>query len=118
MLSQNDINQARAIIRGKLHRTPLMSATALGEMSGTQLWLKCEMLQKTGSFKPRGALTKLAHLSREEKERGLISASAGNHAQGLAFAARLEGVRATIVMPEHAPQAKANAVRGYGAEVF
>lgn len=117
MITQNDINQARELIRGKLHRTPIVSATALGEMSGTTLFLKCEMLQKTGSFKPRGALNKLAHLSPEEKARGLISASAGNHAQGVAYAARLENVRATIVMPEKAPQAKVNAVRGYGAEV-
>jgi threonine dehydratase len=118
MITQNDINQARELIRGKLHRTPVVSATALGEMSGVSLFLKCEMLQKTGSFKPRGALNKLAHLSQEEKARGLISASAGNHAQGVAYAARLENVRATIVMPEKAPQAKVNAVRGYGAQVI
>jgi threonine dehydratase len=117
VITQTDINQARELIRGKLHRTPVVSATALGEMSGTTLFLKCEMLQKTGSFKPRGALNKLAHLSPEEKARGLISASAGNHAQGVAYAARLENVRATIVMPEKAPQAKVNAVRGYGAQV-
>lgn len=117
LLTQSDINQAREVIRGKLHRTPVMSATALGEMSGVNLFLKCEMLQKTGSFKPRGALNKLTHLSPEEKSRGLISASAGNHAQGLAYAARLHNLHATIVMPEKAPQAKVNAVRGYGAEV-
>jgi len=117
MLTQNDINEARAIIHGKVHRTPVVSATMLGEVSGTNLYLKCEMLQKTGSFKPRGALNKLAHLSAAEKARGLISASAGNHAQGVAYAARLENVQATIVMPENAPQAKVNAVRGYGAEV-
>ena len=117
MLIQQDINEARAIIRGKVHRTPVVSATMLGEASGTNLFLKCEMLQKTGSFKPRGALNKLAHLSAAEKARGLISASAGNHAQGVAYAARLENVRATIVMPENAPQAKVNAVRGYGAEI-
>ena len=117
MLTQQDINEARAIIRGKVHRTPVVSATMLGEASGTNLFLKCEMLQKTGSFKPRGALNKLAHLSAADKARGLISASAGNHAQGVAYAARLENVRATIVMPENAPQAKVNAVRGYGAGV-
>lgn len=118
MITQNDIDSARGLIRGKLHRTPVVSATALGEMSGTKLFLKCEMLQKTGSFKPRGALNKLAHLTPEEKARGLISASAGNHAQGVAYTARLENVHATIVMPENAPQAKVNAVRGYGAEVI
>jgi threonine dehydratase len=117
MLTLATINEARAIILGKVHRTPIVSAHALGAASGTDLYLKCEMLQKTGSFKPRGALTKLAHLSPAEKARGLISASAGNHAQGLAYAAGLEGVRATIVMPADAPQAKINAVRGYGGEV-
>ncbi|HLF23547.1 MAG TPA: pyridoxal-phosphate dependent enzyme, partial [Burkholderiales bacterium] len=118
MLTQNDINEACEIIRGKVHRTPLVSATMLGETTGTNLFLKCEMLQKTGSFKPRGALNKLAHLSAAEKARGLISASAGNHAQGVAYAARLENVRVSVVMPENAPLAKVNAVRGYGAEVL
>jgi threonine dehydratase len=118
LLTQTAINEARGIIRSKLHRTPIVSASALGELSGTQLYLKCEMLQKTGSFKPRGALNKLAHLSREEKARGLISASAGNHAQGVAYAARSENIRATIVMPADAPQAKINAVRAYGGQVI
>lgn len=116
-ITQSDINQARRVIHGKLHRTPTVSASALGEMSGVQLYLKCEMLQKTGSFKPRGAFNKLGHMTREEKARGLISASAGNHAQGVAFVARTEGVKATIVMPADAPQAKINAVRGYGGQV-
>lgn len=116
-ITQTEINQARRVIHGKLHHTPTVSASALGEMSGVQLYLKCEMLQKTGSFKPRGAFNKLAHMTREEKAHGLISASAGNHAQGVAFVARTENVRATIVMPNDAPQAKINAVRGYGGQV-
>lgn len=86
-------------------------------MMGVQLFLKCEQFQKTGSFKPRGALNKLAHLSDQEKARGLVSASAGNHAQGLAYAARAFGVHATIVMPRDAPQAKIDAVRGYGGTI-
>lgn len=117
MVTQSEIDEARGVIKGKLHRTPTISASALGEMSGVNLYLKCEMLQKTGSFKPRGALNKLVHMSADEKARGLISASAGNHAQGVAFAARMENVRATIVMPADAPQAKINAVRGYGGTV-
>src|SRR6476646_4321972 len=100
MVNQNDINDARTLIQGKLHCTPLMSATALGEMAGVQLFLKCEQFQKTGSFKPRGAVNKLAHLSQAERDKGLVSASAGNHAQGLSYAARAFGAHATIVMPQ------------------
>lgn len=117
MITQNDINAARAIIQNKLHRTPTISASALGEIAGVNLFLKCEQFQKTGSFKPRGALNKLAQLSEAERARGLVSASAGNHAQGLAYAARAFGARATIVMPQDAPQAKIDAVRGYGGEI-
>lgn len=116
-VSLDDVYEARRLNAGKLHRTPVMPATALGEMAGVRLWLKCEQFQKTGSFKPRGALNKLAHLSQAERDRGLVSASAGNHAQGLAYAARTYGAQATIVMPANAPQAKINAVRGYGGAV-
>jgi len=117
LVTQNEINDARNIIHGKLHRTPILSASALGEIAGAQLFLKCEQFQKTGSFKPRGALNKLAHLSDAERARGLVSASAGNHAQGLSYAARAFGAHATIVMPQDAPQAKIDAVRGYGGEI-
>lgn len=112
-----DIHDARRVIQSKVHRTPILAASALGEMAGVNLYLKCEQFQKTGSFKPRGALNTLAHLSQEERARGLVSASAGNHAQGLAFAARAYGAKATIVMPSDAPQAKVNAVRGYGGTI-
>jgi len=117
MVGLNDIHEARRVIRDKVHRTPMLSASALGEMVGVRLFLKCEQFQKTGSFKPRGALNTLAHLSDEEKARGLVSASAGNHAQGLAYAARAHGAQATIVMPADAAQAKVNAVRGYGGKI-
>lgn len=117
MTSLSDINHAREVIHGKLHRTHTLSASALGELAGVQLFLKCEQFQKTGSFKPRGAVNKLAHLSQEDKARGLVSASAGNHAQGLAYAARAFGAHATIVMPQDAPQAKIDAVRGYGGDI-
>lgn len=117
MVTRNDIRDARETIHGKVHRTPILSASALGEMTGVKLFLKCEQFQKTGSFKPRGALNTLAHLSDEEKARGLVSASAGNHAQGLAYAARAYVAQATIVMPSDAPQAKVNAVRGYGGKI-
>lgn len=117
LINQSDIDSARRAIQGKVHRTPTLSASALGEMAGVNLFLKCEHFQKTGSFKPRGALNKLAHLSPQELARGLVSASAGNHAQGLSYAARTFGAHATIVMPEDAPQAKIDAVRGYGGDI-
>ncbi|HEV2037000.1 MAG TPA: threonine/serine dehydratase [Candidatus Eremiobacteraceae bacterium] len=117
LITQLQIDEARAILKGKVHRTPLVPATTIGKQFGAQLYLKCENLQRTGSFKPRGALNKVAHLSAEEKAKGLIAVSAGNHAQGVAYAAQREGLKATIVMPENAPQAKADATRGYGAEV-
>jgi threonine dehydratase len=117
LITQAQIDEARAILKGKVHRTPLVPATTIGKQFGAQLYLKCENLQRTGSFKPRGALNKVAHLSAEEKAKGLIAVSAGNHAQGVAYAAQREGLKATIVMPENAPQAKADATRGYGAEV-
>jgi len=118
LIAQAQIDEARAILKGKVHRTPLVPATTIGKQFGAQLYLKCENLQRTGSFKPRGALNKVAHLSAQEKAKGLIAVSAGNHAQGVAYAAQREGLKATIVMPENAPQAKADATRGYGAEVI
>ncbi len=111
------IDEARRIIHGKVHRTPTLTAATIGEQFGAQLFFKCENLQKTGSFKPRGALNKLAHLTPDEKGKGLIAVSAGNHAQGVAYAAQREGLKAVIVMPEGSPQAKVDATRGYGAQV-
>jgi len=101
-----------------VHRTPLVSAQLLGERAGVRLSLKCESFQKTGSFKPRGALNKVLSLSSEEKARGLVTVSAGNHAQAVAWAARLAGVSCTVVMPSSAPRSKIGAVKGYGAEVI
>ncbi|MBI5877867.1 MAG: pyridoxal-phosphate dependent enzyme [Chloroflexi bacterium] len=118
MITQEQIDEARGIIKGKLHRTPVVPATTIGKLIEAQLYFKCENLQRTGSFKPRGAINKLAHLSAEEKGRGLIAVSAGNHAQGVAYAAQREGAQATIVMPDNAPQAKVDATRGYGAQVI
>jgi threonine dehydratase len=83
-----------------------------------RLFLKCENFQKTGSFKPRGALNKILSLSESERSRGLVTVSAGNHAQGVAWAARIAGASATVVMPTDAPRSKIEAVRGYGAEVI
>lgn len=117
MLSVDTIRAARERIAGHVHLTPMLSATRLGARAGVQLFLKCESLQKTGSFKVRGALNKLASLDTEERGRGVVTVSAGNHAQALAWASRAAGVRCTVVMPERASRTKVDASRGYGAEV-
>src|ERR671911_483203 len=88
MVERADVERAAEVIRGRLHRTPLLSCRTLGD----DVFLKAELLQRTGSFKPRGVLTKLASLTGEEKARGVIAASAGNHAAALAFGAALEGI--------------------------
>ncbi len=118
MIPLSEIRSAAARIAGKVHRTPLLSASAIGERAGgVRLYLKCESFQKTGSFKPRGALNKVLSLSPTERERGLVTVSAGNHAQAVAWAARVAGAAATVVMPTDAPRSKVEAVKGYGGEI-
>ncbi len=117
MLALSSIHAARARIAGRVHVTPTVSATRVGQPAGVRLFLKCENLQKTGSFKPRGALNKLATLDAAARARGVVTVSAGNHAQALAWAARSEGVKATVVMQAAASPTKVAASRGYGAEV-
>ncbi len=117
MISLQDIEAARDVIAGRLHRTPVMGSTYLGEQVGVKLVFKLEMFQKTGSFKPRGVLNNMHHLSDEEKARGIISLSAGNHAQALAYAATASGLASTIVMPASAVKSKIEATRAYGGEV-
>jgi len=112
-----DVLDAVPRVRPHLHRTPLVSSRTLSELTGLDLWLKCENLQKTGSFKPRGGLNRLATLTPEQRQAGVITISAGNNAQGIAFAARVAGVHAVLVMPETAVASKVAATRGYGAEV-
>jgi threonine dehydratase len=112
-----DIRTAADRIRGRVHRTPMLSATTIGDRAGVRLRLKCENFQKTGSFKPRGALNKILSLTDDERARGLITVSAGNHAQAVAWAAREVQVPAVVVMPSGAPRSKLDAVRGYGAEI-
>ena len=115
-----DVVKAKRVIHGRVHRTPLLSASALGGMAQppVRLFLKAETLQKTGAFKVRGALNKMAGLSAEQKRRGLITVSAGNHAQAVAWSAAAEGIPATVVMVETAVRSKVEATRGYGAEVI
>jgi len=116
-MSRDDVLAARDAIAGRLHRTPVFSSATLGERTGAPVHLKAELFQRTGSFKPRGVLTKLASLSDEEKGRGVIGISAGNHAQALAYCAALERIDALIVMWEGASAQKIEATRAYGAEV-
>ena len=116
-VSLADIRQARAELEGISIYTPLEGARWLSEHLGAQVWLKAENLQRTGSFKIRGAYVRIKNLSDEEKARGVVAASAGNHAQGVALAAKMLGIQATVYMPEGAPIPKLNATRGYGAEV-
>ncbi|MBM7807407.1 threonine dehydratase [Geodermatophilus bullaregiensis] len=116
LVSGADVADAAALLEGIVRRTPLEHSRALAERVGGPVWLKCENLQHTGSFKFRGAYTRLARLTPDERARGVVAASAGNHAQGVALAARMLGVRATVFMPESAPLPKVAATRGYGAE--
>jgi threonine dehydratase len=116
-LDLNAVRAARQRIADRVHHTPVFSSTRLGDRVGVRLLLKCENLQKTGSFKSRGVLNKLGELDATARARGVVTVSAGNHAQALAWAARAEGIRATVVMPAAASTAKVEASRGYGAEV-
>jgi threonine dehydratase len=117
LLSLDDVRAARERIGGRLHRTPLLSSRTLSEIVGADVHLKAELFQRTGAFKPRGVLNKLATLSEEEKARGVISISAGNHAQALAYAAAVEGIDALVVMWQTASAMKIAAARAYGATV-
>src|SRR5437870_1430876 len=112
-----DVERARTVVTPLVHRTPLLSSRQLGERIGAAAYLKAENLQRTGSFKPRGATYAIATLPPEKRERGIVTMSAGNAAQAIAYAARAVGARVTIAMPESAPQTKIEATRGYGAEV-
>ncbi|MDZ7780018.1 MAG: threonine/serine dehydratase [Gemmatimonadota bacterium] len=113
-----NLRAAHARIADAVHRTPLIHSRTLSERVGTPVHLKCENLQKTGSFKVRGALNRIGALTREERDRGVITISAGNHAQAVAWAADAAGVRSTVVMPERASPTKVRASREYGAEVI
>ena len=112
-----DVERARQVVGPVLHRTPLFSSRSLSERIGTRAFLKAENFQRTGSFKPRGAVYAISKLSEEERKRGIVTVSAGNAAQAIAFAARSAGVPVIVVMPKTAPQAKVDATRGYGAEI-
>ncbi|HUM01230.1 MAG TPA: pyridoxal-phosphate dependent enzyme [Thermoanaerobaculia bacterium] len=113
-----DVKAAHERIAPYVHRTPVVTSRTLDARTGARLFLKCETFQKVGAFKARGAFSRLLLLSREERRRGVVAFSSGNHAQAVALAARTLGVPATIVMPTDAPGLKLAATRGYGAEVL
>ncbi|MEO7071413.1 MAG: threonine ammonia-lyase [Nostocoides sp.] len=116
-VTPDDIRAAREILSEVIEPTPLEHNRALSERSGVDVFLKCENLQRAGSFKVRGAYTRMSRLTPEEKARGVVAASAGNHAQGVALAARMLGIEARIYMPLGAPMPKIAATKGYGATV-
>jgi threonine dehydratase len=117
MIDVDDVREARERVRETSRHTPLDYSHTYSEMTGAEVHLKLENFQRTGSFKIRGATNRIETLSESQREAGVVTASAGNHAQGVALAATRSGVDAKIVMPEHAPISKIKATRGYGAEV-
>ncbi len=117
MVTYDDVARAAERLEGVAHRTPVATSRTLDGRLGAHLFLKCENLQRVGAFKFRGAYNAIAKLSPEERARGVLTYSSGNHAQAIALASRLLGVSATIVMPENAPAAKRRATEGYGGSV-
>jgi threonine dehydratase len=117
-VSYADVAAAAARIAGHAHRTPVLTSRTVNARTGAEVFFKCENFQRIGAFKFRGAYNALAQLSDEQKRRGVLAFSSGNHAQAIALAGQLLGIRTTIVMPDDAPPVKLAATRGYGAEVI
>ncbi|WP_344101911.1 threonine ammonia-lyase [Myceligenerans crystallogenes] len=116
-VTADDVRAAATLLDGVITRTPVVESRALSQLAGAEVVLKCENLQRAGSFKVRGAYTRLSRLTPRERARGVVAASAGNHAQGVALAASMLGIDALVFMPVDAPLPKLSATRGYGAEV-
>src|SRR5215468_12575952 len=116
-ISLADVQAAAERLRGVANRTPVVTSRTVNGLVGAEVFFKCENLQRGGAFKFRGAYNRLVSLSPEERARGIVAFSSGNHAQGVALAARELGVRATIVMPTDAPSLKVAATVDYGAEI-
>jgi threonine dehydratase len=116
-ISFDDVVRAHERVRGVAHQTPVMTSVTANELTGAQLFFKCENFQRMGAFKFRGAYNALLQFTPEQRARGVVAFSSGNHAQAIALAARILGMPAVIVMPHDAPQIKLTATRGYGAEV-
>ena len=116
-MNKETLLQVHERVKPYIHRTPVLTSELLNDMVQAQLYFKCENFQKIGAFKIRGGMNASLQLTKEQLEKGVATHSSGNHAQALAFAAKMLGIKAYIVMPESSPQVKVNAVRGYGAEV-
>src|SRR5437762_2499560 len=117
MLTLDLIKQAAERIAGRVHRTPVMTSRSFNEVAGCEVFFKCENLQRAGAFKARGATNKILSLSADEKKRGVMAVSSGNHAQAVALAAREAGVRAVVCIPDDAPKMKVAGMRSYGADI-
>src|SRR5215475_7942710 len=115
---RSQIEQAHERVRPYIHRTPVLTSNYIDEVAGCQVYFKCENFQKTGSFKARGAMNAVLSLSREDRARGVATHSSGNHAQALARAAKIMGVKAYVVMPTTTALIKKQGVKGYGGEIF
>ena len=117
MIEISDVREAYERIKGNIVKTPVMTSTTIDGLTGCQVFFKCENFQRVGAFKFRGAFNTVSQLTKEERERGVITHSSGNHAQALALASKMLGVRATIVMPHNSPKVKVAATKGYDAEI-
>jgi threonine dehydratase len=117
MLTLELIQEARARIAGRIHRTPVITSHLFNAAAGCEVFFKCENLQRAGAFKIRGATNKILSLTDDEKKRGVIAVSSGNHAQAVALASREAGIRAVVAIPADAPKAKVEATRNYGADI-
>src|SRR5580765_2791389 len=117
MLTIDLIKQAASRIAGRVHRTPVITSRSFNEVAGCEVFFKCENLQRAGAFKARGATNRILSLSDDEKKRGVIAVSSGNHAQAVALAAREAGVRAVVCIPDDAPKMKVAGMRNYGADI-
>jgi threo-3-hydroxy-L-aspartate ammonia-lyase len=111
------IREAHERIAGRVHRTPVMTSRLFNEVAGCEVFFKCENLQRAGAFKARGATNKILSLSDDEKKRGVLAVSSGNHAQAVALAAREAGVKAVVCIPDDAPKMKVAGMRNYGADI-
>src|SRR5688572_15167556 len=112
------IHDARERIASRIHRTPVVTSRQFNEVAGKEVFFKCENFQRAGAFKIRGATNKILSLTGDEKRRGIVAFSSGNHAQAVALAGREAGVRVLVAMPDDAPRAKVAATRDYGAEII
>src|SRR6184192_4582290 len=117
MLTLELIKEAATRIAGRVHRTPVVTSRSFNEAAGCEVFFKCENLQRAGAFKARGATNKILSLTEEERRRGVIAVSSGNHAQAVALASREAGIRAVVCVPDDAPKMKVAAARAYGADI-